>query len=38
MKQYVDLVINTDIDGYSIDDFEIADYEHCPFVKLPIAV
>ena len=29
---------NTDIDGYSIDDFQIVDYKHQPHMKLPIAV
>lgn len=29
---------NTDIDGYKIDDFEIVNYEHQPFVKLEVAV
>ena len=29
---------NTDIDGYSIDDFQIVDYKHQPHIKLPIAV
>ncbi len=29
---------NTDIDGYSIDDFDIVDYKHQPHIKLPIAV
>lgn len=29
---------NTDIDGYTIDDFDIVDYEHHPFVKLEVAV
>lgn len=29
---------NTDIDGYSIDDFRIVNYEHEPFVKLEVAV
>lgn len=29
---------NTDIDGYHIDDFGISDYQHGPFLKLPIAV
>lgn len=29
---------NTDIDGYSIDDFQIVDYKHHPHMKLPIAV
>lgn len=35
------LVINTenaDIDGYSIDDFQVVDYKHQPHIKLPIAV
>ena len=29
---------NTDIDWYSIDDFQIVDYKHQPHIKLPIAV
>ena len=29
---------NTDIDGYKIEDFDVADYVHNPFVKLEIAV
>ena len=29
---------NTDIDGYSLQDFSIHDYEHQPHVPLPIAV
>lgn len=29
---------NTNIDGYSIDDFQIVDYKHQPHIKLPIAV
>lgn len=29
---------NTDIDGYSLQDFMIENYEHHPHVKLPIAV
>ena len=29
---------NTDIDGYSIGDFQIVDYKHQPHIKLPIAV
>lgn len=29
---------NTDIDGYSLQDFSIHDYEHHPHVPLPIAV
>lgn len=29
---------NTDIDGYSIDDFQIVDYKHQPHIKLPIAI
>lgn len=29
---------NTDIDGYSLQDFSIEDYRHNPHVSLPIAV
>lgn len=29
---------NIDIDKYEIDDFGISDYQHGPFLKLPIAV
>ena len=29
---------NTDIDGYSIGDFQIVDYKHQPHIKLPIAI
>ena len=29
---------NTDIDGYKIEDFDIKNYVHGPFVPLPIAV
>lgn len=29
---------NTDIDGYRLEDFEVANYGHQPFVKLEIAV
>jgi thymidylate synthase len=30
--------VNTDIDGYKIEDFDIIDYDSHPFIKLPIAV
>lgn len=30
--------INVDIDKYSIDDFDVVNYESNPFLKLPIAV
>ena len=29
---------NTDIDGYRLEDFDVTDYRHNPYVKLEIAV